>query len=54
MSPRLARVVRWLTLIGSGAFLLQAAPSCDLTLQFLQTGLLAGIAGGMYFLAKNV
>ncbi len=53
MSPRYGRLLRLVALIGSGAVMLQAA-SCDLTLQFLQTALLGGIAGGMYFLAKNV
>jgi hypothetical protein len=34
--------------------LFQANAQCDLTLQALQTALLGGIAGGMYFLARNV
>jgi hypothetical protein len=49
------RPLRWLTLIATGCMMFQVNPTqCDLTLQLLQTGLLGGIAGGMYFLARNV
>jgi hypothetical protein len=50
---RFSRAYRWLTLVGTSAFLFQGA-SCDLTLQAIQTALLGGIAGGLYYLARNV
>ncbi len=48
-----SRIYRWIGLVVAGGFLLQAA-GCDLFLQTLQTGLLGAIAGGMYYLARNV
>ena len=53
MSVRLNRYARWLMLIGSGAVLLQAT-GCQFAMEALQTGLLGGIAGGLYYLARNV
>ena len=47
------RVFRWLMVLASGGIVLQAG-GCDTTLQFLQTGLLGGIAGMLYFLSRNV
>ncbi len=54
MSSRYARILRWVMLLGTGSFVLQTTSSCDQTLQVLQTGLLGGIAAGMYYLAVNV
>jgi hypothetical protein len=54
-SRRFVRPLRWLVLAATGCMLFQAnTAQCDLTLQALQTALLGGIAGGMYFLARNV
>ncbi len=53
MRTNWGRVWRWLALLASGAVVLQAG-GCDLTLQFIQTGLLGAIAGITYFLARNV
>jgi len=47
------RVFRCLMLLASGGIVLQAT-GCDTTLQVLQTGLLGGIAGMVYFLSRNV
>jgi hypothetical protein len=47
------RVFRWLILLASGGIVLQAG-GCDTTLQFLQTGLLGGITGMLYFLSRIV
>lgn len=41
---------RWALLIGSGAILLQA-PTCN---DYIQTGLLAFLAGTTFYLANNV
>lgn len=49
---RMNRMLRWSALFAAGAMMFQA--SCDLNLQYLQTALLGGIAGGLYFLARNV
>lgn len=51
---RMNRPLRWVMLIASGCMLFQSTSQCDLQLQFIQTGLLAGIAGGMYYLARNI
>ena len=52
---RMNRPLRWLMLIATGCMLFQATTAqCDLTLQALQTALLGGIAGGLYYLARNV
>jgi hypothetical protein len=40
-------------MLASGAVVLQAT-GCDTTLQFLQTGLLGGITGLLYYLSRNV
>jgi len=53
MLSRYSRFLRWMLLIGTGSFLFQAA-SCDLVLQSIQTGLLGGIAGLLFFLSRNV
>ena len=50
---RRSRLLRWVMLIATGSMMLQI-PSCELTLQAISTALLGGIAGGMYYLAKNV
>ena len=47
------RFFRWVMLLASGAVVLQAG-GCDTTLQFLQTGLLGGITGLLYYLSRNV
>ena len=47
------RLVRWMTLVASGAIVLQTT-GCDLFFQAAQTGLLAALAGGTFYLAKNV
>jgi hypothetical protein len=47
------RVTRWTTYLGSSAILLQAG-GCSPTLEWIQTGLLGGIAGGLYVLVRNV
>ncbi len=47
------RVGRWLAMLSSGAVVLQTT-GCDLTLQFLQTGLLGAIGGMLYYLSRNV
>ncbi len=48
-----SRVWRGLALLSSGAIVLQTS-GCDLTLQFLQTGLLGAIGGMLYYLSRNV
>ena len=48
-----SRVWRWLALLSSGGVALQLT-GCDPTLQFIQTGLLGGIAGLLFHLARNV
>jgi hypothetical protein len=48
-----SRTWRWLALLSSGAVVLQTS-GCDLTLQFIQTGLLTAIGGMLYFLSRNV
>ncbi|NLX12463.1 MAG: hypothetical protein GXY44_02270 [Phycisphaerales bacterium] len=48
-----SRIYRWIGFVIAGGCLLQAT-GCDLFLQTVQTGLLGAIAGGMYFLARNV
>lgn len=47
------RIAKWMMLIGTGSVMFQAA-SCDLAAQWLQTGFLGGIAGLLYYLARNV
>ncbi len=53
MLRKLNRCSRWLTLIASGAVLLQAT-GCDFVMQALQTGFLGAITGGVYYLARNI
>jgi len=52
MSVKSSRFYRWLVLIASGSFMLQAT-GCDL-IQLIQTGLLAAITGTTLYLAGNV
>jgi len=47
------RVLRCLMMLASGGIVLQAG-GCDTTLQFVQTGLLGGIAGLLYYLSRSV
>lgn len=53
MHRKMGHFVRWIMLVASGGFLLQAV-GCDLVLQFLQTGLLGALTGIGYYLARNV
>jgi len=53
MGSRINRLIRWLTLLASGAVVLQA-PGCDATMQGLQTALLGAMTGMLYYLAKHV
>ena len=48
------RCLRWLALIASGAMMLQTTAGCTDTLLAVQTAILAGIGGGVYYLARNV
>ena len=47
------RFSHWLTLIASGAVLLQAT-GCEFTMQALQTGFLGAITAGIFYLARSV
>lgn len=54
MLPKIYRGIRWLTFVCSGLIVFQTAAGCDPALQVAQTGLLAGITGILYYLARNV
>lgn len=48
------RALRWMMVIASGSMLLQVDAGCMPALEAIQTAILAGIGGGVYFLARNI
>lgn len=50
---RMNRTLRWLLLIVAGSALFGTS-QCSVNLQTLDTLILAGIGGGVYYLARNV
>jgi hypothetical protein len=50
---RMNRTLRWLLLIAAGCILFQTTAQCTFN-EGLQTVILAGIGGGVYYLARNV
>lgn len=51
MFAKMGYYLRWAMLMGSGAMVFQATGTC---FDFLQTGLLAFIAGTTFFIVRNV
>lgn len=54
MSRTTYRMTKWAALIASGTVLGLISPTCDPLFQFIQTVLLAFVAGTTFYLARNV